>query len=139
MHALGSASGEPLSDTLQRAVQQLAERHEVDVEFHLADSISVSSDQRHALVRIAREAVINAVRHGKASHIWVTLKNAGQSRCLSIHDDGSGFEVPNGHPGSASPNTGYGLTSMRDRARGLPGELIIESAPGGGSVVLVRW
>jgi signal transduction histidine kinase len=138
VHALGSARGEPLGDTLQRAVRQLAERHSVAVDFDLADSVLVTSDQRHALVRIAREAVNNAVRHGKAGYIRVTLENSGPRRCLSILDDGSGFDVGVGSAGSASP-TGYGLTSMRDRAQGLPGELRIESTPGQGSVVEVKW
>ncbi|CAA9291999.1 MAG: hypothetical protein AVDCRST_MAG61-223 [uncultured Friedmanniella sp.] len=139
VHALGTPSGEPLSETLQRAVRQLTERYDVEVDFALDDSVAVSSDQRHALVRIAREAVGNAVRHGRAQRICLTLEESADRRRMSVRDDGCGFATRNGHPGAAVTSTGYGLTSMRDRARALPGELVIESEPGQGSVVEVQW
>jgi len=100
----------------------------------------VTSDQRHALVRITREAVINAVRHGEAERIWVALSATDDVRMLTVRDDGSGFEVPNdGREGRGAVSTGYGLTSMEERARGLPGTLTLWSAPGKGTEVTVWW
>jgi signal transduction histidine kinase len=99
----------------------------------------VTSDQRHALVRIAREAVNNAVRHGRARRISVRLTTSQDARCLLIRDDGSGFEVETVADPGKSGGTGYGLISMRDRARGLPGSLTIRSTPGTGSEVAVQW
>jgi len=49
-----------------------------------------------------------------------------------LEDDGAGFDV-------SSPSSGYGLTSMRERARGLPGSFTIDSEPGQGTVVGVAW
>ena len=135
VHALGSPAGEPLSATLERAVRQLADRYDVTVSFDLAPAVTVDPEQQHALVRIAREAVHNAVRHGEARHIVVSLRGVGDSQVLTVRDDGAGFNVPQ----AGAVATGYGLTSMRDRAQGLPGEFRIESEPGAGSEVTVRW
>ena len=137
VHALGSPDDEPLSATLERAVRQLAERYAVEVRFVLDDTVTAEPDQRHALVRIAREAISNAVRHGNAPKVEVVLDQPGLRRRLVVRDEGSGFNPP--EAGSRAGPTGYGLTSMRDRAGGLPGHFHIESAPGAGSVVTVTW
>lgn len=135
--ALGAPRDEALSQVLARAARQLAEQYGVEVELELDDSVRVSAEERHALVRIAREAVINAVKHGAARRVRVELRGGPDGRYLTVVDDGSGFDVEalSGHNGSG----GYGLTSMRDRARGFAGQLQIESAPGAGSLVRVKW
>ena len=133
VHALGSPAGEPLSATLERAIRQLTDRYDVGVVLDLDADVAVDAEQRHALVRIAREAVHNAVRHGGARKVSVTLSRSGDERVLSVRDDGSGFDVRSSGAG------GYGLTSMRDRAQGLPGELAITSEAGAGAEVTVRW
>ncbi|WP_426324913.1 sensor histidine kinase [Microbacterium sp. E-13] len=136
VHALGHAEDEePFGFTLHRAVREIAERYRVNLEVDLDDSLTADADQRHALLRIAREAVSNAVRHGKAERISVRLTRVeGESR-LTVEDDGAGFDVD----ATIAAGSGYGLTSMRDRARGLPGALTVQSHPGRGSVVTVAW
>ena len=94
--------------------------------------MEVSAEQGEALVRIAAEAVRNAVRHGKAEQIDLVL--AADPLCLSITDDGRGFT---GTLGVAGPAGGFGLTSMRERARGIGAEFSISSRPGEGTTVLV--
>ncbi len=133
VNALGSVDDEPLGYVLHRAARELAGRYDVHLEVDLDDSITADRDQRHALVRIMREAVVNAVRHGDARLVRVRLLEAGGARRLTIEDDGSGFDVDAGTTG------GYGLVSMRDRAKRLPGAMRIESAPGSGSTVTVTW
>ncbi len=135
LHALGDSGDDPLSASLERAVRQVAERFDVAVVLDLDESVPASSDQRHALVRIAREAVTNAARHGNAHKVLVELNGGPDSATLHVRDDGVGFELP-----AQSPlTTGYGLVSMRDRAQGLPGSFEIESAPGVGTTVTVHW
>ncbi|MGR2751918.1 sensor histidine kinase [Agromyces arachidis] len=133
VNALGSVDDEPLGYVLHRAARELAGRYDVHLEVDVDDSIGADRDQRHALVRIMREAVVNAVRHGRARIVRVHLGDADGERRLTVHDDGVGFDVPPGGGG------GYGLVSMRDRAAGLPGTLRIESAPGEGTTVTVSW
>ncbi len=116
-------------------MREVAERYRINLEVDRDDSLTADSDQRHALLRIAREAVSNAVRHGKAERISVRLTRVdGESR-LTVEDDGAGFDVD----ATIAAGSGYGLTSMRDRARGLPGTLTVQSHPGRGSVVTVAW
>ena len=132
--ALGRSAEEPLGFVLHRAARQVAERYGGRVLVDLDDSIEVGHAQRHALVRITREAVSNAIRHGGAPSVTVRLeRDAGGCR-LVVQDDGDGFE-----PAAVASSTGYGLTSMRERALALPGTFDITSAEGAGAAVTVRW
>lgn len=135
VHALGRAGDEPLGFILHRAARELAERYRVNLEVDLDDSVEADADQKHALMRIAREAVSNAVRHGKAERVWVRLSQDQERRRLTIQDDGTGFDVP----AVVASGGGYGLTSMRERARALPGSFSLEAASDSGSVVTVTW
>lgn len=134
VNALGRVGDEPLGFVLHRAARELAEQHDVDLEVDVDDSILADQEQRHALMRIMREAVVNAVRHGRAGHVRVRLSREDAMRRLTIEDDGSGFTTG---PGAAP--AGYGLVSMNDRAKGLPGSMRIVSSPGNGSTVTVTW
>jgi len=135
VQALRRPTDEPLGFVLHRAARELAERYQVNLEVEVDDSISVQTDQQQALMRITREAVSNAVRHGKAPRIHVQLAQRDGRRRLVVQDDGQGFDADR----AVADNTGYGLVSMRDRARSLPGSLAIDSNPGSGSVVTVTW
>jgi signal transduction histidine kinase len=133
--ALGRTDDEPLAHALERAVEQIAERYGVVPALELDASIPADSAQRHGLVRIAREAVLNAVRHGRAERIGVVLGEDGDGRFLTVIDDGTGFEP--GH--RTADRQGFGLVGMRERAEALPGRFEVTSSPGGGTRVEVRW
>ncbi|KRE41988.1 hypothetical protein ASG74_05780 [Knoellia sp. Soil729] len=135
VQALGRPADEPLGYVLHRAATELAERHRVSLEVDVDDSIDVRADQKHALMRIMREAVTNAVRHGRAPRIHVRLAQGDNGRCLVVQDDGQGFDADR----AMADGLGYGLVSMRDRALALPGALEIESERGSGSRVTVTW
>jgi signal transduction histidine kinase len=135
LHALGQTGDEPLGLVLHRAAKDLADRHAVDLEIDLDDSIDAGPEQQHALLRITREAVSNAVRHGGAQRVRIRLARSGGRRCLTVQDDGNGFDLA----AALSTATGYGLTSMRERAELLPGAFAIHSQSGEGSVVTVTW
>jgi len=135
VHALGRSSDEPLSFVLHRAAQEVAERFELDLEVDLDGSIQVPADQQHALMRITREAVSNAARHGQAGRVSLHLGRTGRQRSLVISDDGRGFDVA----AAFGAGNGYGLVSMRERARALPGTFCLTAAQGAGSRVRVTW
>lgn len=92
----------------------------------------LSGETASQLYYIAREAIANAVRHAQAAHLWVRLRSEEGRVCLSVTDDGRGFDptVPcgAGH---------FGLTGAQERARTIGGELSIESGPGQGTTLLV--
>ncbi|MFC8588296.1 sensor histidine kinase [Streptomyces sp. NPDC057217] len=87
-----------------------------------------------ALLRIARSALANTVRHASASRAGITLSFMGASVTLDVVDDGEGFE-----PGAVRPSSegGFGLPAMRSRAESLGGTFTVESAPGQGTAVAV--
>jgi signal transduction histidine kinase len=98
-----------------------------------ADGIHLRLETEHALLRIAQEALHNAMRHAPASSVRVTLRVAKKTVTLRIRDDGPGFDV------AALPRTrrGMGLATMRERAHEIGAQLDIRTRPGGGTTVTV--
>jgi signal transduction histidine kinase len=84
-----------------------------------------------ALLRIAQEALHNIKKHARAQNVNITLSYMPDALALDVADDGKGFDATrlNRH--------GFGLTSMRERAEELDGELTIESEPGKGTKIAV--
>jgi two-component system CheB/CheR fusion protein len=81
------------------------------------------------LYRIAQEATNNAIKHGKASNITITLNNKLGMAELEIRDDGKGFSKP------SLDGDGMGLRIMKYRAGIIGGALEIRPEKGGGSTV----
>lgn len=131
---LGRDATEPLGYLLHRAAREVAERHGGHVVVELDDAVEAEQSQRHALARIVREAVGNALRHGAAQSVRIKLEVTPTGKRLVVQDDGRGFDV-----GSASAGAGFGLTSMRERAQGLPGAFDLRSTPDQGTTVEVTW
>jgi signal transduction histidine kinase len=85
------------------------------------------------LYRIVQEALTNAVRHGRASRIMLTVMSADSHIDISIRDNGRGMLPPAG-----ARSAGIGLKTMSYRAEMLAGELSILPARGGGTIVRCR-
>jgi two-component system nitrate/nitrite sensor histidine kinase NarX len=87
------------------------------------------------VVRVLTEAVANVRRHAGASKVEVRLHIEGDRLALAIEDDGAGFSVGDvGGPGDGH----FGLTLMRERARGAGGQLSVRSAAGQGACVTLE-
>jgi signal transduction histidine kinase len=128
--ALAAPSGQSFEVVLAEAVTEVAERYHVELDLELTSGIRLSLVRREALVRIACEAVINAARHSGASLVNLGLERDGSGVRLRVSDKGHGFDT-------AAPGGGFGLTSMRERAHSVGGQLLVSSAPGRGSQVEV--
>ena len=76
-----------------------------------------------AAYRIVQEALTNVARHARATSAMVRVW-ADSSLWVQIEDKGIGFDL------NAKAGTTLGLTGMQERARGLGGDLTVESAPG---------
>ncbi len=87
---------------------------------------------RLALFHIAQEALSNAAKHSRASHVGVFLEAASDGVVLLIRDNGRGFSAAD-----TEQRIGHGLMNMRDRAQALHGQLTVYPAAGGGSEVRV--
>ncbi len=81
------------------------------------------------LYRIAQEALSNAIRHGKPSHVDIRLERDDTSLTLQIRDDGVGL------PKKPYMSDGVGFRTMRYRADLIGGKLAVASPPTGGTVV----
>jgi signal transduction histidine kinase len=94
------------------------------------------------LLRIAREAVINAVRHGKAGSVSLKLAFNRRALRLTVTDNGCGFDLA---AVGLEADIHYGLLAMKERALAAGGSCTVTSRPGAGTEVdvvlplLSRW
>ncbi|SEF12592.1 GAF domain-containing sensor histidine kinase [Streptomyces sp. Ag109_O5-10] len=117
--------------TLRTQVQVLDRAHTARVTFAAAGFRALPAAQEEALLRVAQEALHNALRHSGAEHVDVTVNRRGGGAVLRVTDDGSGFDP---HL-TRRAGRHLGLVSMRDRASGVGGTLTVESAPGKGTTI----
>ena len=109
--------------------------HRARVEFQAGRVEEHSPAVEETAYRIAQEAIANAVRHSGAQHISVDLACDGNGGLrLAVTDDGAGFDPED--PTLLSHH--LGLTSMRERAEQLGGDLRISSRPGSGTTVVLE-
>jgi signal transduction histidine kinase len=87
------------------------------------------------LYRLVQEALTNAVKHAKASNVWIRAWREDFAQCCTIRDDGAGFKMRHGQ---GAPRKGLGLVAMRERVSALGGTLQIESRPGHGTEISIR-
>src|SRR6267378_6133507 len=87
------------------------------------------------LYRIVQEALTNAVKHAKASGVWIRAWREDFTQCCTIRDDGAGFKV---RSGQGLPRKGLGLVAMRERVSAVGGTLQIESRLGHGTEISIR-
>ncbi|MFI0218890.1 GAF domain-containing sensor histidine kinase [Streptomyces lydicus] len=117
--------------TLRSQIQVLDRAHAARVSFAAHGVRALPSAQEEAVLRVAQEALHNALRHSGAESVEVTLSRDGQGALLRIADDGCGFD-----PGAVRrAGRHLGLVSMHDRAGGVGGKLTVESEPGKGTAV----
>jgi two-component system nitrate/nitrite sensor histidine kinase NarX len=84
------------------------------------------------LFHIAREALTNARKHASPTWIRVALDSASDRVHLEIEDDGHGFDCD-----VDLPEQHRGLRNMRSRAAAAGADLVVKSAPGNGTTVIV--
>jgi signal transduction histidine kinase len=134
--AFAAPSDECIAAAIARAAEDVADREGVSLRFDLDENVAAERCVREDLIRIVREAVTNATRHGRASAVRVTLRADDRFVNVRVSDDGVGFDA-------AGPTlSGFGLRSMRERAQSLGGDFRVESQPGSGTAVEVqvpRW
>jgi len=124
---------------LELALRQVAERSTVPggvtctFEGDAIDT-GLKPEQEHELLRIAQEAVSNAVRHARPRTVRITMTDLGEYWELAVADDGAGMQ----QSPELSARQGFGLASMRQRAGAIGGEWQIASEPGHGTRVSVR-
>jgi signal transduction histidine kinase len=120
-----------LAATLRTQVQVLDRAHTARVTFTGRGVRALPAAQEEAALRVAQEALHNALRHSGATRVDVVLERRGHGAVLRVTDDGTGFD-----PGTVRrAGRHLGLVSMRDRAGGVGGTLTVESTPGKGTTI----
>src|SRR3954447_10892948 len=121
----GSLEAEGLGTVLRKHVEVLRRVSGQAIDLRIGDVPRLPGAEAAQVLRIAQEALGNAVRHSRAGRIKVKL----DGRVLVVADDGRGFDK------SAVRGRRLGLTSMAERATELGATLRVDSAPGQGTTI----
>jgi signal transduction histidine kinase len=97
------------------------------------DAARLPAAMETTIYRIVQEALVNVVRHARATHVDVILERCQDAVKVIIEDNGRGFDT-----NAALYSGRLGLLGMRERVEMLGGSLEIDSAPGLGTTVLVE-
>jgi signal transduction histidine kinase len=83
---------------------------------------------------IAREGVMNALKHAHPRDVWIAVREEDDDIVLSLKDNGVGFDTS-----APGPEGHFGMAMMRERAQVGGGRFEVESAPGEGATITVRF
>ena len=120
-----------LAGALRRLTKRIAEHREMAAEFTLrGDPCMIPGEIEANVLRIAQEALSNAVKHSGAKQVLVELAYSNEEAHLLVQDDGKGF-----HSKNRKFRQGFGLTSMQERSQRIGARLSIGSRHGGGTRV----
>lgn len=100
------------------------------VHVDVPDTLAVVDDERaQTVLRLVQEALTNALRHGEAERVWITLREDADALTVEVRDDGRG---------ARRIEDGNGLRGMRERVTAVAGNLDLASEPGQGFTVRAR-
>jgi signal transduction histidine kinase len=123
-----------LGNYLCQMVHQLCEQAQLSCRLRvpeLARDVQVASQLRHNVILAVKEAINNIIKHARATEVVFQVTFERNVLTISIHDDGSGFNL-------AKTATGNGLSNMKQRLQTLGGRCDIESAAQKGTTVLLH-
>jgi two-component system nitrate/nitrite sensor histidine kinase NarX len=129
-----------LQDQLASVIRE-CDRNGMDIQIDwstdLKSPIMMSSQDSEQVVRVVREAILNAKKHSGATRITVCLKQEDSSRSVTIEDNGKGFDLVK--PLDEDGLKHFGVSIMHARATRIGGTVDIRSMPGNGTTVTMRW
>ena len=124
-----------LADLLRLLASALTGRAKIPVTVSVTGKGALPAEAQAAFYRLCQEGLNNVAKHSKAKRVDIKLQYGPADGAveLRIHDDGRGFDpasIRSGH---------YGLSIMRERADAVGAVLSIESRPGQGADLAMRW
>jgi nitrate/nitrite-specific signal transduction histidine kinase len=131
----------PVQLTLQQQIERIIEDGgggdpAVEFDNHLNSPLVLPRQEREQVLGVVRESLLNARRYSRAERIRVGLEKVGREIVLAVEDNGIGFD-PTGTPDDDRPH--FGIKIMSARASRLGGAVQVDSAPGKGTCVTLRW
>jgi signal transduction histidine kinase len=136
---LRSAALEQLSlaEALRQEVFVFAQNNDIRTRFDVSEKVrELPPEVDTAILRICQEALTNIKKHANASEVKVDLTFEDSEVTLNIRDNGVGLQSNGPNEGEKS-HRGFGLISMRERARNVGGTLELQSEPGKGAQIKV--
>lgn len=127
----------PFLDAIRRVVTRCSAENGIAAELHITgESQTLHPQIEITLLRATQEALANVQKHAHASQVTVTFSYMEDCIVLDVQDDGIGFNYSPSESGTTSG--GFGLTAMRERVSQWHGQLLIESAPGEGTTLVIQ-
>ena len=128
------------SSSLPEALERISARwtEETGISANLeknGDYEHLTQELQVTLLRVTQEALSNVRKHADARRVTLTLSYLEDLVVLDVQDDGVGFSLSTATNGS---DGGFGLQAMRERVEQLGGQLLVESAPGEGTTLVVH-
>jgi signal transduction histidine kinase len=127
------SDGDDVAKALKRIADLAQRTTSVPIDVRLDELPRFGDGVEREIVGIAQEALTNAVRHSRARRITIkasTVRSIGFR--LSVADDGRGIA-------RERPTSGFGMTSMHERAERIGASLTIVTAPRSGTEVVLAW
>ena len=122
-----------MSEAVMRTISPNIGDAKLSVRFNVPRLI-LSETAMHTVLRIVRELVVNAVRHGRATKVNVAGEHHGGTIRFSVKDNGCGFDTSS----AEGPSQGhFGLQGIRERLNDFNGSMDIESSPGHGTKAVI--
>ncbi|OAS13287.1 hybrid sensor histidine kinase/response regulator transcription factor [Paenibacillus oryzisoli] len=116
-----------LVQSLQKLGDEFQEHARIHINFRaFGEEYPLSQQARMAFIRCLQESLTNAVRHGQATEITVSLQFGQQDTRLEVHDNGTGMK---------EWREGFGMNAMKERAMNLQGQVSVYTKPGDGTLV----
>ncbi|WP_114570721.1 sensor histidine kinase [Exiguobacterium flavidum] len=123
--------GLTLQQGLTQLLEEISRKQSTELSWKLED-ISLPRQVENELFRIVQEGLTNTLRHAKATHMTIELREFSDTVTLSMNDDGIGFIVDEKKLAS------YGINSMRERAAEIGGTIRLVSIPEKGTQIEVK-
>ena len=124
-----------LKPALRQLALRFAKTQSTRVHLRFVNGVAgLSREGQEVVYKVAREALQNVRKHSQASLVKLLVRSADKRIRLSVQDDGIGFDpaAANGRPLT------FGLAGMQERAALLGGTLVVRSAPGKGTTVVLE-
>jgi PAS domain S-box-containing protein len=122
-----------LQQLIQPLVDNLNDHAVIQTKFDYCMAANpVDADLKLNIYRIVQEQITNILKHSCASSVQIRLNGDDRFICLSVTDDGKGFET-------AKSRKGIGITNIMNRIESFDGEFSLQSSPGNGCKLSVRF
>lgn len=122
-----------LSEALESFIDEVG--RDSGIRFHRdVEDVPLPAPIALLVYHIAREGVMNALKHARATDMWITVHEQDDSIVLQLRDNGVGFDMS-----APGPEGHFGMAMMRERAQVGGGTFEVESAPDDGATITARF